>query len=199
MFQSGNHYWQQKSFVWNIFHRTTRLSSIKRGRKKKWHFSQYQWFQYKQFTMNQTIYHQKMRSQSRALPQVWTLSQYPSSWIQFWKEVECLPFKVNLGDVPLDKEHQTKFIELIDSNQEVFSLHDKDLGYCDHLTHTILTSTDKPVYLPHRSILKQCQGEVGECLNTWMHQEIIHPSNSPYASQVVIVHNKSGEISLCGL
>ena len=44
------------------------------------------------------------------------------------KEVEHLPFKLNLGDVPLEKEHQAKFINLIYSNQEVFSLHDEDLG-----------------------------------------------------------------------
>ena len=59
-----------------------------------------------------------------------------------------LPIKLNLGDVPLDKEHQATFIDLIYSNQEVFSLHDEDLSYCDQLTHTILKSTDKPVYLP---------------------------------------------------
>ena len=49
----------------------------------------------------------------------------------FQKEVKHLPFKLNLGDVLLDKEHQAKFIDLIYSNQEVFSLHDEDLGYCD--------------------------------------------------------------------
>ena len=43
----------------------------------------------------------------------------------FKKEVECLPFKVNLADVPLGKEHQAKYINLIYSNQEIFSLHDK--------------------------------------------------------------------------
>ena len=37
----------------------------------------------------------------------------------------------NLGDVPLEKEHQAISINLIYSNQEVFSLHDEDLGYCD--------------------------------------------------------------------
>ena len=49
----------------------------------------------------------------------------------FQQEVECLPFKLNLGDVPLDKEHQARFINLIYSNQEVFSLHDEDLCYCN--------------------------------------------------------------------
>ena len=46
----------------------------------------------------------------------------------FQKEVECLPFKINLGDVLLNRELQAKFFDLISSNQEVFSLHDKDLG-----------------------------------------------------------------------
>ena len=45
----------------------------------------------------------------------------------FQKEVEHLPFKLNLGDIHLDKEHQAKFIDLIYSNQKVFSLHDEDL------------------------------------------------------------------------
>ena len=78
----------------------------------------------------------------------------------FQKEVEHLPFKLNLGDNQLDKEHQARFINLIYSNQE------EDLGYCDKLAHTIPTSTDKPVYLPHRTIPKQPQGEVCKCLNT---------------------------------
>ena len=34
----------------------------------------------------------------------------------FKKEIEHLPFKLNLGNVPLDKEHQAKFINLIYSN-----------------------------------------------------------------------------------
>ena len=35
------------------------------------------------------------------------------------------------GKHSLDREHQAKFIDLIYSNQEVFSLHDEDLHYCD--------------------------------------------------------------------
>ena len=112
----------------------------------------------------------------------------------FQQEVEHLSFKLNLGDVPLEKEHQARFIDLTYSNQEVFSLHDEDLGYCNKLTHTIPTSTDKPVYLPHRTIPRQLQGEVHKCLNTWVCQGIILSPNSPYASQVVLVWKKTGEI-----
>ena len=57
--------------------------------------------------------------------------------------------------------------------------------------------TTKPVYLPHCTIPVQLQTEVCKCLDTWLKQGIIHPSHSPYVSQVVIVHKKSGEIRLC--
>ena len=129
-----------------------------------------------------------------------TFGPHPNTSVadfDFQQEVEHLPFKLNLWDVPLDKEHQARFIDLIYNNQEVFSLNDEDLGYCDKLTHTIPTSTDKPVYLPHRTIPRQLQGEVHKCLNTWLHQGIIRPSNSPYASQVVLVQKKTEEIRIC--
>ena len=102
-----------------------------------------------------------------------TFGPHPNTGVadfDFQKEVECLPFKPNLGDVPLEKKHQAKFMNLIYSNQKVFSLHDEDLGYCDKLTHTIPTSIDKPVYLLHRKIPRQLQEEVHECLNTWFCQ-----------------------------
>ena len=105
-----------------------------------------------------------------------TFGPHPNTGVaglDFQKEIEHLPFKLNLGDVHLDKEHLARFINLIYGNQEVFSLHDEDLGYCDKITHTIPTSTDKPVYLPHRTIPRQLQGQVHECLNTWLYQGII--------------------------
>ena len=75
------------------------------------------------------------------------------------------------------------------------SLCDEDLGLGDLLKHTIPTTTDKPVYLTHQTI--QLQAEVCKCLDAWLRQGIIHPLCSPYASQMVIVQKKSGEIRLC--
>ena len=51
--------------------------------------------------------------------------------------------------------------------------------------------------MPHRTIPVQLQAEVHKCLDTWLRQGIIRPSRSPYASQVVIVRKKTGEIRLC--
>ena len=115
----------------------------------------------------------------------------------FKKEIEQLPFKFNLGDAPFTKDQQDQLLNIIYDNQQVFSLHDEDLGFCNKLTHTIPTMTDRPVYLPHRTIPWQLQGEVYKCLDTWLRQGIIRPSRSPYASQVVIVRKKTGKILLC--
>ena len=92
---------------------------------------------------------------------------------------------------------QSQFIDLIYDHPEVFSLHDEDLGFCDWIKHTILPTMDRPVYLLHCTILPQLQEEVHKCLDTWLQQGIIRPSQSPYASHVVIVQKKTGEICLC--
>ena len=112
----------------------------------------------------------------------------------FKDEVEKLPFKFNLGDVPFSKEQKDWLLNLIYDHQKVFSLHDEDLGFCNKLAHSIATTTEKPVYLPHRTIPRQLQGEVQKCLDTWLRQGIIRPSKSLYASQVVIVRKKTSEI-----
>ena len=49
----------------------------------------------------------------------------------FVKELDRLPFPLNLGKVELSKDQQVRFLELIYNNQSVFSLGDEDLGLCD--------------------------------------------------------------------
>ena len=121
-----------------------------------------------------------------------------SAEFDFEAEVKCLPFQLNLGnEAKLTHVQQSWFIDLIYDHPEVFSLHDDDLRFCDWIKHTIPMTMDKPVYLAHCTIPPQLQGEVHKCLDTWLQQGIIRPSQSPYASQVVIVQKKTGEIHLC--
>ena len=108
-----------------------------------------------------------------------------------------MTFELNIGDAPLTREQQARLINVIYDHTEDFSLFDGDLGFCDILKHSIPTTTDKPVYLPHRQIPVQLQSEVRKCLDNWLKQGIICPSKSPYASQVVIIRKKTGEIRLC--
>ena len=101
----------------------------------------------------------------------------------FKKELDHLPFPINIGEVDMSELQQKRFLELIYNNQSIFSLFDEDLGLCDHLKHTIPTTmaTDKPVYLPDHTIPVQLQAEVCKCLDTWLKQGIIQPLQSQYA------------------
>ena len=115
----------------------------------------------------------------------------------FKKELQQLPFELNIGNTPLTREQQARLINIIFYHTEVFSLFDGDLGFCDILKHSIPTTTHKPVYLPHRQIPVQLHSKVRKCLDNWLKQGIICPSKNPYASQVVIVRKKTSKICLC--
>ena len=136
-------------------------------------------------------------SADQELPKFGPCLDTSSADFDFKTELERLPFTINIGDAPLSREQQSHFIDLIYDYKEVFSLYDGDLGFCDALKHSIPTTMDKPVYLPHWQIPVQLQQEVRKCLESWLKQGIICPSKSPYASQVVNVCKKSGEIWLC--
>ena len=98
--------------------------------------------------------------------------KFNSKNFDFKKELEQLPFPLNIGEVEFSQSQQRRFLELIYDHQNVFSLCDEDLGLCDRLKHTIPTMTTKPVYLPHHTIPVQLQTEVRKCLDTWLKQGI---------------------------
>ena len=87
-------------------------------------------------------------------------------------------------------EQESQFRDLIFDSLKVFSLHYEDLGFNDCIRHSIVTTIDKPVYLVHCTIPSQLEGDVCKCLDTCLCQGIIRPSQSLYASQVVIVCKK---------
>ena len=61
-----------------------------------------------------------------------------SADFDFKMELERLPFTINIGEAPLSREQQSRFIDLIYDNKEVFSLYDGDLGFCDAPKHSKL-------------------------------------------------------------
>ena len=97
-----------------------------------------------------------------------------STNFDFQVEIDCLPFKFNMGTtVYMTHEQQSQFVYLIYDHPEVFSLHDEDLGFCDKIKHTIPMTSDRPVYLLHHTIPPQLLGEVCKCLDTWLRQELL--------------------------
>ena len=99
-------------------------------------------------------------------PKFGSRPKFDSPSFDFQKQLDRLPFPLDLGKVKMSKVQQVRFLELIYDNQSVFLLCDEDLGLCDHLKHTILTTMDQPVYLPHHTIRVQLQAEV--CVSVWI-------------------------------
>ena len=58
----------------------------------------------------------------------------------FKKELERLPFELNIGDAPLTQEQQAHLMDIIYDHTEVFSLFDRDIGFCNALKHSIPTT-----------------------------------------------------------
>ena len=102
----------------------------------------------------------KSQDSAEEQPQFGECPDTSSTDFDFEQELKRLPFTINIGEALLTQEQQARFIDLIYEYKEVFLLFDGDLGYCDALKHSIPTTTDKPVYLPHRQIPVQLQQEV---------------------------------------
>ena len=82
-----------------------------------------------------------------------------SANFDFLAEIDHLPFKLNIGTtIEMTHEKQSQFINIIYDHPEVFSLHDEDPGFCDKIKHTILMTSDRPVYLQHCTIPPQLLG-----------------------------------------
>ena len=88
--------------------------------------------------------------------------------------------------MPLNHKQQARLIDIIYINQEIFSLHDESIRFCEQRFHFIPVTTQKLVYLPHHMI--PCQ--------FWEPGFIKVPSNHP---KVLMLQKSSllGKSGLC--
>lgn len=80
---------------------------------------------------------------------------------------------------------------------DVFATTRDDLGRTGKLKHDIDTAGAHPVRQRVRRIPPQRRQEVQELLNKMLENGVIKPSNSPWASPVVLVRKKDGSLRFC--
>ena len=110
---------------------------------------------------------------------------------------DSLPYKLNIGDIKTSRTEDKELRQLFSGYSDIFSKDRNDLGFTDKVEHRIKTTTDVPVKQPDRRIPPQVLSEVKIMLEDWLKSGIITESDSPYASQMVLVRKKSGEIRVC--
>ena len=110
---------------------------------------------------------------------------------------DSFPFQLNIGNVDVTKLERQQLYLLFKQFQNVFSNDHNDLGYTDLVEHHIRTTDDIPVRHPGRTVPPNIIPEVKKILQDWLKYGVITESESPYASQMVLVRKKSGEIRVC--
>ena len=100
------------------------------------------------------------------------------------------------GGVLTDHEKEL-FGELLESYANVIAWSPSELGRTDKLQHRIHTGDARPIRQPVWRIPHHRREEVRKLLDDILEKKIIEPSESPWASPVVLVKKKDGTTRFC--
>ena len=97
----------------------------------------------------------------------------------------------------LTAAEQAQMKELLRKYKDCFAWSDDQLGYTEQVKHEIVLTDDTPIAQPYRRIPPAALDEVRKHIEGLLDKGVIQPSSSPWASPIVVVKKKSGEIRLC--
>ena len=100
-----------------------------------------------------------------------------------------------LENWPEKLQHEAK--EMLKRNAKVFSKDDMDMGRTNLVKHHIKLTDPVPFKEAYRRIPPQMYDEVKTRLQEMLDLGAIRPSNSPWASAIVLVRKKDGRLRFC--
>ena len=100
-----------------------------------------------------------------------------------------------LENWPENLQHEAK--EMLKRNAKVFSKDDMDMGRTNLVKHHIKLTDPVPFKEAYRRIPPQMYDEVKTHLQEMLDLGAIRPSNSPWASAIVLVRKKDGRLRFC--
>lgn len=103
----------------------------------------------------------------------------------------------NMDLSQLSPEEQVLVRTLLSKYRSVFSSHDGDLGCTELMTHEIPLLDDEPVRQRYRRLPPSDYEAVKQHIRQLLQSQVIRESASPYASPIVVVKKKDGQIRLC--
>lgn len=110
--------------------------------------------------------------------------------------------EAGLRDIDLDgcevsSTDKAKLANLLLEYSDIFSKDSLDCGKAKDFVHRIHLSDDRPFRLPYRRVPPAHYQKLRQVLNEMEEREIIRKSVSDYASPLVMVWKKSGDLRLC--
>ena len=100
-----------------------------------------------------------------------------------------------LENWPENLQHEAK--EMLKRNAKVFSKDDMDMGRTNLVKHHIKLTDPVPFKEAYRRIPPQMYDEVKAHIQEMLDLGAIRPSNSPWASAIVLVRKKDGRLRFC--
>ena len=97
----------------------------------------------------------------------------------------------------LSEEQRRAFFHLLITYANVFAMSKMDVGRTCKLKHSIFTGNATPIRQSARRIPVHRRDEVQKLLKDMLRDDIIEPSNSPWASPIVLVRKKDGSVRMC--
>lgn len=110
---------------------------------------------------------------------------------------ECGLGNINIDGCEVSGEWKNKLANLLLSFQDVFSRDNLDCGEAKEFVHRIHLADDRPFRLPFRRVPPAHYQKLREVLSEMEMKGIISKSISEYASPLVLVWKKSGDLRIC--
>ena len=103
----------------------------------------------------------------------------------------------NFADSPVPLEWKRRITQQLNNMADVFAHHDQDFGRTDQVRHHIKLSDESPFKLRARPIHPQDIEAVRRHIKELLDAGVIRESESPFASPIVVVRKKNGQVRLC--
>uniref|UniRef100_A0A672FVX5 Gypsy retrotransposon integrase-like protein 1 n=1 Tax=Salarias fasciatus TaxID=181472 RepID=A0A672FVX5_SALFA len=107
------------------------------------------------------------------------------------------PELFNFGDSPISEEWKNRLRQKMAGRRKVFSLHEWDVGLATGVEHHIRLHDTRPFRERSRRIAPADIDDVRRHIQQLLAAGIITESRSPYASPIVVVRKKNGNIRIC--
>ena len=99
--------------------------------------------------------------------------------------------------IEVDEQQKSQIRELLEDNVEVFATAENPYGHTDLVQHDIITTTEIPIKQAVRRPPFHMKEAANKEVSKMLDAGIIEPSNSPWASPVVLVKKKDGTLRYC--
>lgn len=100
----------------------------------------------------------------------------------------------DFDDTPLTEDQKSKAREKLYRMSYVFTKGDHDLGWTEEVKQEMRLTDETPFKQPYGKVLQGQLEEFRVAFHDLLQEVVIRESNSPFASPVIVVDKKTGEL-----